>query len=692
MKRVGLSTWLALLSLAAVALVAIVDVERTSPGPLANVHQGEEDLAGGTNCAACHGGWFRSMAQACLDCHAPIEEQIDARAGLHGAITRGEAMRCGACHSEHHGLGFAMVNRQSFALAGVPDPEAFDHGLVGFDMSGEHLELDCTKCHANAATAVLAKGEQRFLGLSQDCASCHEDVHEGAMAVSCATCHGQEAFDQLHSIGHERVLPLVGGHGDVSCRTCHAEDGPRALEVVGGRGAQPPERTCLDCHASPHAAGFAEGAARLAGMPLEQGCVSCHAAEHASFREEGLTISAEQHALTGFPLAEPHAELGCAACHWPQVEAFAERYPARGADDCSRCHADPHGGQFEGGRFSPAGDGDCLACHDRLRFEPHGFTLDMHQRAAFALDGAHAEADCSACHHLPEDGSPRVFAGTAQRCEQCHADAHDGFFDARARELAAAERGECARCHLTERFDDVPAERFDHGAWTGFPVQGAHAEEGCAACHAPAPAPDEAGRSFGRVAELFGPFEGCATCHADPHQGQFDGPGKPLQVDGREGCARCHVETSFRAFADGFEHGSWTGYPLAGAHAAAACSACHAPLRPADALGRTWGRALGSGCADCHADPHGGQFAAEGEGDCARCHTSARADLLAFDHERDARFALGAAHAEVACSACHMEVEQAGTRFVRYRPLGTQCVDCHGVHEEVLLRRKSRTR
>jgi hypothetical protein len=241
------------------------------------------------------------------------------------------------------------------------------------------------------------------------------------------------------------------------------------------------------------------------------------------------------------------------------------------------------------------------------------------------------------------------------------------------------EHGECARCHGVESFAAVPD--FDHARWTGFAVVEAHAQEECAACHPSRPEPDAHARSFGTVEERFGRYRGCATCHADPHEGKFDG--------GREGCARCHGESSFRALPRGFDHAHWTGFALTQGHASADCSACHAPLREVGANGRSWGHARGPGCADCHPDPHAGQFAVEGRNDCARCHAATPPKYLAFDHEHDARFALGEAHGRLPCSACHAEVELAGgERAVRYRPLPIECVDCHGVREDVLLRRK----
>jgi hypothetical protein len=102
--------------------------------------------------------------------------------------------------------------------------------------------------------------------------------------------------------------------------------------------------------------------------------------------------------------------------------------------------------------------------------------------------------------------------------------------------------------------------------------------------------------------------------------------------------------------------------------------------RSSDGQGRTFGRAAGRACADCHDDPHAAQFAVAGVTDCARCHASNGAfELVDFDHARDTRFALDAQHARLACSACHVPwATAAGERVVRYKPLGTQCADCHG--------------
>lgn len=677
--------WVTACSLGAVLLMAIVDVDRASPGPVAAVHARLETIEGGASCSACHGGWFTSMTEACLDCHDRIEDQIDAGRGLHGTLADSLAGSCATCHGEHHGAGFDTVNVRSFALAGVPDPLAFDHERIGWKMDGRHLEVSCAACHENARADVLEEGQMRFLGLVQDCASCHEDPHEGRMRISCASCHGQSAWDDLRSTGHERHLALVGGHGDVECRTCHAQDGAHALEALGERGARPEARTCAECHDSPHSTDFASFSARLAGLDPERGCVACHAAEHEAWRESAAILTPGQHAFSGFPLDAPHEAASCAGCHDAGAGDFRARHPGRSPDACSTCHADPHGGQFHSGPF--AGQ-ECTACHDALAFAPHAFTPEEHARAAMPLDGRHLEVQCQACHTIPGEGAPRAFRGIGATCDACHADAHHGYFDERAAEVEPDPHGDCALCHTTAGFD-ADANAFDHAGWTGFPILGAHAQESCTSCHPSMERPDETKRVFGRVAEHFGASGGCATCHADPHEGRFDAPDLPATVADREGCARCHEETSFRSFPRGFDHGLWTGFALVEGHAEASCADCHEPLRRPDAAGRTWGPANGSSCADCHPDPHARQFEVDGATDCARCHASERPRYLAFDHDRDSRFALGDQHERLDCSACHISFAlPSGAEVVRYRPIGTECVDCHGIQEEVLVRRR----
>lgn len=679
--------WIGILSVTAVLAIVVDDLGRTSPGELSAVHQRVDKLTGFRSCAQCHGGWTSTMTESCIVCHAPIGAQLERGAGLHGRLGKERGGECGTCHSEHHGSEFALVNRQTFAKAGVGDPDQFDHALVGLTLEGRHLELGCRECHRNADLAILPAGQPRFLGLQRDCGTCHKDAHEGRMVLACAQCHGQRAFDQLSSLDHDKVLPLTGGHARASCRDCHARESAFSLEALG-HGEVRQRRSCADCHESPHATDFVAGVARLASLPPAAACSVCHQADHDSFRADDLTVTAAQHAASGFDLEAPHSEATCAQCHVGGT--FAELYPGRRADDCRQCHTDPHGGQFDG---SPLAANGCIDCHDRQHFAPHAFTVAKHANTTLPLTGSHLEADCNDCHQTPANDAPRVFRGTPAKCESCHGDAHDGFFDALVQQPGAnPANGKCALCHQPTRFAELPQAGFDHGRWTGFAITGAHAQAACESCHPLRESPDAFGRRFGRVAEHFGAKPGaagrCAVCHRDPHEGLFDLPGLPQTVDGRSDCARCHAPTSFRAFDAAFDHERWTGFRLDGAHRKTACSSCHVPLREADAAGRTWAHARGRACADCHTDPHGEQFRAAGRNDCSRCHRVAEKFTdLSFNHELHSRFKLGTAHSRLACAVCHKPVREGDVEVIRYRPLGHECADCHGGQQDPLRRR-----
>jgi hypothetical protein len=666
--------WFVLLTGGGVLYFVVADMSRTSPGPLSAVHQRESKLSGLGSCSQCHGGWFGEMTEACLECHEPIAAQLDSGAGLHGAVAKEHGRHCAPCHSEHHGEGFDVVNRQSFIQAGVPDPEKFDHNLVGYAMEGKHLELECEKCHENAKVDVLPAGETRFLGLARDCAECHEDPHKGKMSVACAECHTERSFEEHFSRGHEEHLHLLGGHADVGCRDCHAPDTVHALEEIG-TGLGTAARACADCHESPHSPEFVAGIGIVAKRKIGATCLACHQAEHTGFADERLTVTPEHHAQSGFALTEPHHEVACEKCHAPGAE-FAARYPGRDANHCATCHDDPHGGQFGAGPFGANG---CLECHDRKRFEPPAFDVEKHVGTSMALTGRHVETECRACHKVPAENQPRVFRGTEGRCASCHGDAHRGFFAPHVEVLEKTERGTCAACHTTEAFSTSGGDAdFDHAQWTGFAIVGAHAQSACEACHPRGAEADSQGRTFGRVADHFGEYKGCATCHENPHGDDFDGKARPKEVEGRTGCARCHSQTSFRSFPEEFDHGLWTGFRLRGAHAEANCSACHTPLRKPDASGRTWKRARGAACADCHDDAHAGQFARRGRTDCAKCHRSALSfSQLRFNHDTHTKFRLGDAHERVACDACHKPVRVGGREVKKYRPMRSRCVDCH---------------
>jgi hypothetical protein len=739
-RRLGAGSLLAAASLGVVLYVFVLDLERTSPGPLSAPHARDGRLDGGRSCDACHGERGAAMAEACGECHAQVAASLDGAPGFHAALADADPRDCGLCHREHLGAGLALVDELGFQRAGFASRDEYDHRGLAFVPAGKHADLACRECHANADAALLPAGQQRFGGLEASCGSCHDDPHDGRMVQACADCHAQtRPFDDFSEFEHQDGFALAGSHAGLACTACHARDGAHAVEVLAGSGPRPPARACLDCHESPHDRGFLARAARLAGDAAARAdggatCASCHDATHGSFTGAAVGCPQALHAATGFALDAPHDRAECADCHAPSAAPvstgdggaapFAARFPGRDARACGACHLDPHGGQFDGDAFAAEG---CSSCHAPHGFTPATFDAQRHGLTAFALTGAHARADCAGCHPRP-DGSaapaaPRAFADAPRECSACHADAHAGTrAGATWSGLLQDARGgtDCAACHTTAAFGDVRA--FDHARWTGLALEGAHARADCVACHAPRAEPDAAGRTFGRADERFGLVERCGSCHADPHADAAWQAESPVPD-----CSACHtVETFAGEEARRFDHARWTGFALSGRHVDAACASCHGQrsigsgagraetigvsrvdVQRERRLGRVAARFPGSpeSCATCHADPHAGTFArlprppagppydaeaaltgraqpaaSAGDGaDCARCHTTLGFGLPAvvLDHAWTG-YALAGPHARVACAGCHAPHPPDPETGRRFAPAaGTRCADCH---------------
>jgi hypothetical protein len=706
------SLTLGLVAVAIVLTTVYLDVQDISPGQVSAVHAQHAGLAGTQNCQACHGRAGQSMASACLSCHEDIHLQLDAQNGFHGNLQAELASDCAICHSEHHGKEFAVTNARSFALSGVPDSSRFQHQGLNFCLQGKHLSIGCETCHPNANVDLLPMGEKRFLGLGQSCTSCHRDVHDGGYGQDCASCHGQQhPFPRVAEFVHTKAFELAGSHGKAACVSCHPPDSPHRVETLISASSpalnqEQPVRSCRECHQSPHKELFLAAIADQLDLLLDDSCQHCHPAVHESFVGSDAMFDKRLHDHTGFALETPHNNIKCESCHAgfgepkPQLDAFRQSFPGRRPDDCQACHQDPHQGQFEQGRFRGA---DCLTCHRRHTFAPSAFGIDYHAQTRFPLLGKHQAVACNDCHRLatgrqlsPQtDGRylsalidasvagseihpdfVRVFHGTSTACKDCHEDPHQGQF-----ESGPFRQGDCRTCHDEQSFLR-PTFTIDQHAATQFELTGAHSAVACNSCHLrPGETPD------GRLAD--GPnqprvFHGtpaqCVACHDDVHQGQFDQPHLPQVVDGNTGCARCHTTESFgQVRATDFDHAKWAGYELSGAHARAQCADCHARSDAADRHRASFGRVAGRDCQSCHRDPHVGQFGPTANVNCSQCHVVGNSfGELVFDHQQHSQFQLDRDHAKLACAACHKpQPLPDGSTAIRYKPLGTQCGDCH---------------
>ena len=289
----------------------------------------------GDDCGACHPApWSsRTMADACLDCHTDVGEDIQAADGLHGRL---EGMQtspvCTGCHPEHGGPDgpLTALDEASFRSA---------HDLTGFSLAS-HREAEsgggfaCADCHPKD----WAPFDQAV------CTDCHAGIdatfmkgHEATYGADCLPCHdgtGRIGADFDHGT---TGYALTGKHGDVACKDCHEgaqsardlRDTPQRCYACHARDDEHDGaygRQCGDCHS---AAGWDEVTFDHKVFPLDHGsderkatCETCHPAGTDTYT--------------------------CYGCHAHTRSSVLGKHEGRSLaelKDCIRCH---RGGRTEG--------------------------------------------------------------------------------------------------------------------------------------------------------------------------------------------------------------------------------------------------------------------------------------------------------------------------------------------------------
>lgn len=444
----------------------------------------------------------------------------------------------------------------------------------------------------------------------------------------------------------------AGLEGNEQCGLCHSPN----------RGVDP--TLCLDCHKL-----LSERIGAGAGLHARKGygdCRTCHIEHHGRdfelvYWEAGMERF--DHGESGYRLEGRHAKLGCRECHRAEHVVEKERLERAKKDlgrtflglgtACLSCHEDTHRGQLDAG---------CVSCHSQDAWRPASH-FD-HGATSYPLTGRHRKVACEKCH--PHDGTAVRYKDLAHSsCASCHQDPHSGRLGSR-----------CESCHTTADWrGSIDKASFDHNR-TRYPLRGRHRQVACDDCH------------DGRPTRPIPGFERCGTCHEDAHLGQL--------VHRRDGgaCDACHGVEGFRPARYGIEEHARSRYPLEGSHLAVACPACHQAMTAAE-LARlepsvaVWAHAerntprllfTRTGCADCHADPHGGRL----EGGCASCHDLSSWHSVTYDHKLSG-FPLEGAHQRVSCEKCHPRDEGGRMQLSdlpTYRPLGgneggNRCTGCH---------------
>lgn len=605
-----------------------------SPGPLARAHQ---SLSGPGNCTRCHAASVRSRSFLCLDCHREIAIELQQHRGLHASYPQAgpPGTACVKCHSDHNGENFAIVHW-------TPTAAGFNHAQTGYALDGRHAAVACRDCHnagkipAAARTLLGTKDlNHTYMGLDTRCAACHEDKHQGRLGTDCAQCHStvdwKKARVEEHGFDHAQTrFPLTGAHVQVACAKCHTAGVDGQARYAGIAFA-----VCAACHADPHKGEFKQDCSSchstatwkkspfeakfdhtktnypLAGKHLEVACTTCHAGgdfkspiahaacadchktdphggQFAARADHGRcetchtvigwrpsTFTAAEHARTAFPLVRPHQSVECAKCHTPAgtQTQFKIRYAL-----CTDCHKDEHQGQFAAEPWRNR----CEQCHTGATFKTANYTMAMHQKSSFPLNGAHRAVACDQCHKPSRGSGTAQFHFTNLACTTCHEDAHRGQFAERmAARTESGKAAGCEACHSTQEWHDV--SRFNHDT-TRFALVGTHRAVACIDCHRP----PNLERTLLHV-KFSAAATKCDGCHENPHGDQF---GARAQQ-----CETCHNTHKWRPSL--FDHEK-TSFSLKGGHQDVACSACHTNKRAVNGADVLFYKPTPTQCADCH--------------------------------------------------------------------------------------------
>ncbi|HEU4725891.1 MAG TPA: cytochrome c3 family protein [Candidatus Eisenbacteria bacterium] len=493
-----------------------------------------------------------------------------------------------------------------------------------------------------------------------------------AIAIALSLLTGRDAQAQV-SPG-----PLAAPHADLDtltkCFACHSRN-----ETMAQR--------CIACHTEIAWSRTQRRGLHARGDYAE--CQHCHP-DHAG-REFSMVKwdegSAERfrHERTGYRLDGAHATVRCAQCHAaanqkspvaPKIRMKDRNRSFLGLERaCASCHADPHAGRF---------GATCETCHRTSAWKDLNASTFDHNRTRYPLQGRHALVACADCHDAAKAFGPKP---RFDRCDACHRDVHAG------KATLAGRPADCATCHDVSTFVTSTYTPAMH-AKSAYPLEGRHRDVACASCHARRPAGVPAASLGAAGVQLRPKHEACADCHGNPHGRQLAGDAKALS------CVGCHDLTAFKPARFGVAEHAKTPFPLGGAHARAACRACHDAGRPGlaalpniESLGAaTFAMKLPErACADCHADPHRGRFKAPAS--CADCHgvDSFRPARLGVSEHARYRFPLEGAHRAVPCVDCHRDLARRAPRTERatllrpakgLEPLTfavarQECVACH---------------
>ena len=297
---------------------------------------------------------------SCRSCHQPDfieDEDVIAFKGEHNALEKtflGASTECIGCHlpDSPHENQFPEVNCNTCHETEIwEEVPLFDHDDARFALTGMHIDVECKSCHTTVESPTGTPYVQYVDMDFATCASCHDDVHDGAFGADCASCHKTDGWNEVVNLANmdfdhsSTGYDLVGGHASLECSSCHGkparndEDISFSFTLATRNNTYPliPVENCASCHVDYHDGVFEED------WTATGSCEQCHGEDAWYPTSFDFVVHNER---STFELTGAHIATPCSGCHRPNFEDKPHFDITE--TTCKDCHNEdsPHGTQF----------------------------------------------------------------------------------------------------------------------------------------------------------------------------------------------------------------------------------------------------------------------------------------------------------------------------------------------------------
>jgi Zn finger protein HypA/HybF involved in hydrogenase expression len=507
------------------------------------------------------------------------------------------------------------VCHQSKSWSTIQVSSQFDHGKLGFPLTGAHGATTCRSCHVSL----------NFKNASASCSACHTDNHRGEFGTNCARCHTTRSFTDRDAMAKEHQLtrfPLSGSHLATDCAACHKPSPQGQMQFLGT------PTTCVSCHQTNYNVAPNHVASRYPTT-----CDGCHT----TVTWNAANLGAANHPVAPIALTGVHSAnlINCTQCHTTTPYSSVQTA-------CVACHQTAYNGAKDPDHVAANFPTTCTDCHG-LVAGWLGAKYD-HPTAPVALTGAHSPnlVTCSQCH------TTMPYSTVKQTCDGCH---HAEYVATSNPSHTATGYGtDCASCHQVVA--NWAGASVNHPS-TPIALTGVHSSNlvTCTQCHTTTP--------YSTVKQT------CDGCHHTDYVGAKD----PDHVAGNFSttCTTCHTLVAGWAGAT-FNHPT-APVALTGAHSPnlVTCAQCHTTM-PYSTVKQT--------CDGCHhadyvATSNPNHTSAGYGTDCASCHQVVANWAGASVNHPSTPIALTGVHSAnlVNCTQCHTTTP--------YSTVKTTCDGCH---------------